>query len=175
MKISKESLVQLLHVAASQKPENEVKHLCYEDFCELIRAAIELRRIKDVVLGEEANIFVKSSEFDDALKKKQSFNGWRINYGDCDMRLYTEDEVKNLLKEEKQATLFSMQQLRDVIEVMLYNGIKVPSYIEHTDSDGKVVKDSLTIAMILQLHFDSLKKSEVEKAAENIINHITVS
>jgi len=32
--------------------------------------------------------WVKKSEWDDAKKKRQSFNGWRQNYGDCDMQLF---------------------------------------------------------------------------------------
>lgn len=37
--------------------------------------------------------WVKSSEWDDAKKKRQSFNGWRQNYGDCDIRLYHESAL----------------------------------------------------------------------------------
>lgn len=37
---------------------------------------------------------VKRSEWDDAAKKRQSFNGWRQDYGDCDMELFTADQVR---------------------------------------------------------------------------------
>lgn len=44
---------------------------------------------------------VKRSEWDDARSKRQSFNGWRIDYGDCDMGLYTVEQVQALLDTER--------------------------------------------------------------------------
>lgn len=43
----------------------------------------------------EPKVFVKQSEWHDALTKRQSFNGWRVNYGDCDMHLYTIEQVRD--------------------------------------------------------------------------------
>jgi hypothetical protein len=40
---------------------------------------------------------VKRSEWDDAKAKRQSFNGWRLNYGDCDMSLFTENTVRSFV------------------------------------------------------------------------------
>jgi hypothetical protein len=51
-------------------------------------------------MGEElppADALVKRSEWDDAKAKRQSFNGWRLNYGDCDMSLFTENTVRNFV------------------------------------------------------------------------------
>lgn len=42
----------------------------------------------------EPDALVKRSEWDDAKTKRQSFNGWRLNYGDCDMKLFTEDTLR---------------------------------------------------------------------------------
>lgn len=41
----------------------------------------------------EPEAFVKSSEWNDAKAKRMSFNGWRHDYGDCDMRLYTQQQL----------------------------------------------------------------------------------
>lgn len=51
----------------------------------------------------EPGAFVKSSEWNDAKAKRMSFNGWRHDYGDCDMRLYTEDQLMQFAKDEVKA------------------------------------------------------------------------
>lgn len=37
---------------------------------------------------------VKSAEWEDAARKRQSFNGWRADYGDADLGLYTADQLR---------------------------------------------------------------------------------
>ena len=43
--------------------------------------------------------WTKSDEFDDANTKKQSFNGWRTEYDDCDTALYTQEQVDMLIRQ----------------------------------------------------------------------------
>ena len=50
-------------------------------------------------------VFVKSSEWNDALLKRCSFNGWRHDYGDCDMRLYTEEQLHEFAKSQIEEVL----------------------------------------------------------------------
>lgn len=48
------------------------------------------------------NAWVKREEYDDAQRKKQSFNGWRTQYDDCDTPLYLQEHVDILVQQLEQ-------------------------------------------------------------------------
>lgn len=59
--------------------------------CEAISAA---QQGEDEPPLPEPDALVKRSEWDDAKSKRQSFNGWRVNYGDCEMGLFMREKVR---------------------------------------------------------------------------------
>lgn len=99
---SAQKQIVMMCATASENDDRERQQENTEYVAALVNAAPELIAIAERATAPAASAsidtptpdaMVRRSEWDDAKTKRQSFNGWRIDYGDCDMKLFIEETL----------------------------------------------------------------------------------